>query len=379
MHKVKDEFMQELQIEQLRPIELPQLPKNPLVSVLIANYNYERYIEETLESTLSQTYPHFEVIVCDDGSKDNSCEVIERYVQKDSRIKLIRQPNGGVASALNTVYRHSSGEILCLLDADDVWMSNKLEKTVAAFQSQPKSGFIIHDVFQIDGQGELIKPTPMVQNLASGWMALSALDNGGYVDRIPPASALSIRREVAQLIFPMNEAFTRNADSLIFRLAPFVTEIGSVSEVLSKFRLHGANLTSFTSLTANILEREHETAKRVHQEQKQFLKKIYGPEVAQRLAGLEANAWHYHNLYLLARFKGTPKSEIREIHRQLVAHPKFHQTFVYKPLKFLLQWGANLPNPLFFAVFYQISRESELKRLARFIQRGALALFKFKR
>jgi glycosyltransferase involved in cell wall biosynthesis len=371
--------MQELKTEKLQPIELPQLQELPLVSILIANYNYEKYIGETLESVLSQTYPNFEAIVCDDGSKDNSCELIEAYVQKNSRIKLIRQQNGGVASALNTTYRNSSGEIVCLLDADDVWMPDKVQKVVEAFQSNPKGGFVIHDVYQIDGQGKLIKPTPMLKNLASGWMASSALENGGTVENIPPASALCIRREVAQLIFPLNETFTRNADSLIFRCAPFVTEIVPVSEVLSKFRLHGANLTSFTSFTADLLVQGLETAKRIHQEQKQFLRKIYSAELAESLVDLEANAWHYHDRYLLAQFQNAPKSERREIHRLLVSHPQFHTAFGYKPLKWLLQWGENLPNAVFLALFHQLCSESKLKRVARSIQRLTLAFFGIKR
>jgi glycosyltransferase involved in cell wall biosynthesis len=371
--------MQELQTEKLQPIKLPQLPENPLVSILIANYNYEKYIGETLESVLCQTYRNWEAIVCDDGSKDNSCEVIETYVQKNSRIKLIRQQNGGVASALNTTYRESSGQIICLLDADDVWMPDKVQKVVEAFQSNPKGGFVIHDVYQIDGQGKLIKPTPMLKNLASGWVALSGLENGGNFENIPPASALCIRREVGDLIFPMNEEFTRNADSLIFRLAPFVTEIVPVSEVLSKFRLHGANLTSFTSFSADILIRWQETEKRVHLEQKQFLRKIYGVEVAESLAGLEANVWHYHDRYLLARFQGVPKSQRKQVHQQLITHPQFHTAFVYKPLKWLLQSGEYLSDVLFLAFFNQISRESGLKRIARLIQRAILGLFGLKR
>ena len=358
--------MQELQT-QLQPIKLSPLPNDPLVSVLIANYNYARYIGETLESVLSQTYSNWEAIICDDGSKDNSCEVIQAYVQKDSRIKLIPQQNGGVASALNTTYRNSRGEIVCVLDADDVWMPDKLQKVVEAFQLNPEGGFVIHDVFQIDGQGNLIKPTPMIKKLASGWVASSVLANGGRIENIPPASALCIRREVANLIFPMNEAFTRNADSLIFRLAPFVTEIVPVTEVLSKFRLHGTNLTSFTSFTADILLRELETAKRIHQEQEQFLRKIYGVEVAESLTGVEANAWHYHDHYILARFQGIPKSQRRDIHRLLVTHPQFDTAFSYKPLKWLLRWGESWPNLLFLAFFDQISQESRLKRIARLI------------
>ena len=104
--------MKALQTEKLQPIELPRLPDNPLVSVLIANYNYARYIGEALESVLCQTYPHLEAIVCDDGSTDNSCEVIEAYVQKDPRLKLIRKENGGQSSALNVAYRESNGKIV---------------------------------------------------------------------------------------------------------------------------------------------------------------------------------------------------------------------------------------------------------------------------
>lgn len=88
--------MQELKTEKLQPIELPQLPENPLVSILIANYNYARYIGETLKSVLSQTFPNFEAIVCDDGFTNNSRKVIEKYVQKDFRIKLVCKQNGGI-------------------------------------------------------------------------------------------------------------------------------------------------------------------------------------------------------------------------------------------------------------------------------------------
>ena len=366
--------MQELQTEKLQPIELPRLPDNPLVSVLVANYNYARYIGEALESVLCQTYPSFEVIVCDDGSNDNSCEVIEAYAQRDTRLKLIRKQNGGVASALNAAYRESSGQILSILDADDVWMPNKLQRVVEAFKSEPKGGFVIHNVFQIDGYGKLIKPTAMLKRLASGWMAPSALENSGCVDYIPPASALCVRREVANLIFPMNEAFVRNADSLIFRLAPFVTVIVPVSEVLSKFRLHGANLTSFTYFTVDVLERGLNTAEQVYQEQKKFLRRVYGAEVAENLASLKSSLVYHHDQYLLARLKGASKSERREAHQQLVAHPQFHFTLTFDPMTWLLRWGEYLPNAIFAVVFHQVSRESRLKRMARLVQRVALGL-----
>lgn len=363
--------MQELLTNKLEPIELPPLPENPLVSVLVPNYNYARYVGEALESVLSQTYPHFEIIVCDDGSKDSSCEVIETYVQKDSRVKLIRKQNGGVATALNTAYRESKGQVVCILDADDVWMDNKLQKVVEAFKSNSKCGFVIHNVIEIDGQGNFLKQTPKLEHLASGWMAPLALENGGFVENIPPASALSVRREISNLIFPLNEAMVRNTDSLICYLSPLVTEIGAVPEVLSKFRFHGANITSVTTLTVETIERGYNSSKLLYQEQKKFLKNIYGQEIEQKLKGQEFNLAFCLERYLLARLKGASKIERSEAHQQLIKNPSFSTTFSWsKPHRWLFQWY--LPDVLFIVLFNQLYGSSRLKQLVRSLLGGRL-------
>jgi glycosyltransferase involved in cell wall biosynthesis len=358
--------MQKLQDKKLQPIDLSRLSNTPLVSVLVANYNYARYISETLESVLRQTYPHFEVVVCDDGSTDNSCNLIASYVRKDSRIKLVCKQNGGVGSALNAAYQESKGEIICLLDADDVWLDNKLQMILEIFKSDPKCGFAIHNVMQIDSQGNPIKSSPMYKHLASGWMAISALENGGMVDNIPPASALSLRREVADYIFPLNEMFVRNADSLIFRCAPFITAIGSVPEVLSLFRIHGANTTTQQGVTVELIEREHWTLERVHQEQKRFLQNVYGAEYVQKLTDWQLSLSARHSFYLLARLKGASKSESRKAHRQMITHPQFKTQFSHSfAQSWLLQWGEYLPNALFKALFEQVYGSSKLKQVVR--------------
>ena len=356
--------MQETLTEKLQPIELLPLPEKPLVSVLIGNYNYARYISETLESVLCQSYPHFEVLVCDDGSIDNSCEVIETYVQKDPRIKLIRQQNGGVATAWNAAYRESKGEIICILDADDLWMPKKLQRVVETVISDPKCGFVIHNVIQIDGQGNLIKPKPMLRHLASGWMAEFAMQNGGSVGDIPPASALSIRREVAKYIFPINETFVRNSDSVILYLSPLITVIGSVPEVLSKFRLHGTNVSSTLTLSLDFLEREQVSHMRVHQEQKRLLGDVYGLEISQMLTDLQSSLGICFDLYIIARLRGDSIVERSKAHQQLVTHPQFDTQFSwYRPQRWLLQW--DLPNIFFTILFDQVYGSSPLKRLVR--------------
>ncbi len=356
--------MQQLQADKLQPIELPELPENPLVSVLIGNYNYAQYINQTLESVLCQTYPHFEILVCDDGSTDRSCEVIETYVEKDSRVKLIRKENGGVATALNAAYQESKGEIICILDADDLWIDNKLQRVVEAFKSNPKCGFVIHNVIEIDGNGSLLKPTPKLEDLASGWMAPLALENGGHLENIPPASALTIRRKVANLIFPLNEAMVRHTDSLICFLAPLITEIGAVPEVLSKFRLHGSNITSATSMTVGALERGHNAGISLYEEQKIFLRNNYGLEIEQSLAGQEFKLPYCFESYLLARLKRLPQKECKQAHRQLITHPKFSSTYSWStPHRWLLQWY--LPDALFMMLSNQVYGSTKLKRLVK--------------
>ncbi len=120
-------------LDKLGPMELPPLPKVPLVSVLIASYNYGEYIGEAIDSVLNQTYQNFEIVICDDGSTDNSLEVIRAFAQKDSRIKYVFKENGGVASALNIAYFMSEGNIICFLDADDIFIRDKLYLVVQAF------------------------------------------------------------------------------------------------------------------------------------------------------------------------------------------------------------------------------------------------------
>jgi glycosyltransferase involved in cell wall biosynthesis len=357
--------MQYLQTEKLQPIQLPHLPDTPLVSVLIGNYNYARYIGETLESVLCQTYPHFEVLVCDDGSTDNSCEVIETYIQKDSRIQLISKQNGGISTALNAAYQKSKGDIVCILDADDLWMPDKLQKVVETFKSNSKCGFVIHNVIQIDAQGENIKSTPMMRQLASGWKAPNVLENGGFFDNIPPASALIIRKEVASLIFPVNEAIKRHVDGLIIALVLLLTEVRAVPEVLSKFRLHGSNITSLDFLTVERMERWLVTLKQIHQEQKQLLEKVYGTEIAERLSDLQFNMGACHDRYLLSRLKGGPKKERREVHKRLINHPNFNVLSV--PQQWLFRLGEYLPNAIFKMFFHHVYGPSRLKRLVRWL------------
>ena len=105
-----------------------------LVSVIVPSYNASRYISETLESVLAQTYRNFEVIVIDDGSTDHTPDIVADYGRGDSRIRLVSQPNSGVGAARNRGIAEASGAFIAPLDADDVWYPQKLEKQVESLE-----------------------------------------------------------------------------------------------------------------------------------------------------------------------------------------------------------------------------------------------------
>ncbi|AFY59928.1 glycosyltransferase family A protein [Synechococcus sp. PCC 6312] len=139
-------------------MELTSSPSHdtlPLVSVIIPAYNAARFIRETLESVLGQTYQNLEVLVVDDGSNDNTVNIIEQLAQQDSRIILIQQENAGVAAARNAGILQAKGEFIAPIDADDIWYPEKLAKQVRKMlESSAAVGVVYCWSAMIDEQGQ---------------------------------------------------------------------------------------------------------------------------------------------------------------------------------------------------------------------------------
>lgn len=100
---------------------------NPLVSIIIPAYNCADYLAKTVESVQNQQYLFWELIIVDDGSTDKTVEVIEKLIESDSRIRLLKQPNGRQGKARNNGIRHAKGEWIAFLDSDDIWFPEKLK------------------------------------------------------------------------------------------------------------------------------------------------------------------------------------------------------------------------------------------------------------
>lgn len=132
--------------------------EDKLVSIITPCYNGEKYIAETIESVLSQTYRNWEMIIVDDGSKDGSAEIVKKCQKKDPRIKFLQQANAGSAAARNNGIRHAKGRYICLLDADDVWNSNFLAEQLD-FMKKNDTVCVFSSYDRIDDKSQKIQHT----------------------------------------------------------------------------------------------------------------------------------------------------------------------------------------------------------------------------
>ncbi|NRA38417.1 MAG: glycosyltransferase family 2 protein, partial [Planctomycetes bacterium] len=108
--------------------------ESPLVSVVVAVYNGENFLDQALESVFNQGYSNYEVLIVDDGSTDKTAKVAEPYL-KQSNIDYIYQDNSGHAGALNTGVSNTSGDFIAFIDHDDIWDLKKLELQMAVFRN----------------------------------------------------------------------------------------------------------------------------------------------------------------------------------------------------------------------------------------------------
>jgi hypothetical protein len=345
------------EVEQLlKPVDLSPLSPRPLVSLLTPNYNYGHYVGEAIESALAQTYTNFEMIVCDDGSTDNSCETVEGYARRDPRIRLIRKQNGGVASALNAAYRESKGEIICLLDADDRYTSEKLDKVVGAFQARADSGFLVHRVFHIDAAGSRCGITPFLLDHPSGWYGPSVVHNGDVPPALLTGAALCLRRAVGDSVFPLPEKFKSLLDGVITAQATLMTPLIWLELPLGEYRHHGTNLTNTTQITAESWSRAVESSRSIWEVRRDYLRRVH-PRLAEIFPPFEQRSGGKMGSYIQARLQ--PGWSWRS-YRSLVRSESF--STIPWPAQVFWRISILLPSPLFRRAMNLVLRPNRLKQ-----------------
>lgn len=234
----------------------------PLVSIIINNYNYARFLGDAVDSALQQTYANKEIIVVDDGSTDHSLEVLASY---GNQIFSLLKTNKGQASCFNVGFHICKGDVILFLDADDYLQENAVEKAVELFE-----GNMIAKVHwrlnRVNEDGKVIGKSLPDSNLAEGDLKKQLIQYGpsqcGGPPHAPPTSGNAWSRHYLEKILPMPEdVFRGGADGYLFALAPLFGEIKKINETLGFYRIHGSNNTVKSGYIHNYFARFEECCK----------------------------------------------------------------------------------------------------------------------
>jgi glycosyltransferase involved in cell wall biosynthesis len=212
----------------------------PIVTALIDTYNHESFIEEAIKSVLEQKFQasELEILVVDDGSTDRTPELVRKF---QPRVRLLRKPNGGQASAFNTGIPEARGEIIAFLDGDDWWAPGKLVAVTTAFAANAAVGLVGHGVTQVypDGRQQTESPRDMTRfRITSLEGAKAFRTRRGFLG----TSRMAYRREILRQIGPVPEGLTFEADEYLFTLAGLFADVMILRESLTFYRLHDKNL-----------------------------------------------------------------------------------------------------------------------------------------
>ena len=218
----------------------PVVSRWPSVDIVVNNYNYGRFVGRAIESALAQTHTAVKVIVVDDGSTDDSREILQTY---GGKIELVLKENGGQASAFNVGFARSSGDILIFLDADDVLRPEAAALVASRFAADPRLVKVQYHMEVIDESGRptgVIKP-PRGLPLPSGDVRRAELVFP--FDLVWTAtSANAFRAEALRRISPIPEQdFAGCADWYFVHLTPLLGPVLSLADVAAYYRIHGAN------------------------------------------------------------------------------------------------------------------------------------------
>lgn len=207
------------------------------ISVAMAVYNGARYLTEQLDSIVSQLESDDELVISYDNSTDNSWALLEEYAQKDTRIKLLKNPNPGLIGNFQNALSHCSGDYVFISDQDDRWAPNKREMMVSAFE-KTKADMILHNAVHTDCQGNIIsKPFFQLFGIRPGDSALRIFVRPRY-----SGCTMAFTQRFLGLYLPFPEKID-GYDTWIAILSKLYGKVAYVDACLLYHRLHGDNVT----------------------------------------------------------------------------------------------------------------------------------------
>lgn len=224
----------------------------PIVSIMMPAYNAERTIDQAIASVLAQTVPDWELIVVDDGSTDGTAQRAAVYAERDPRIRLVRQANGGESVARNTALQHMQGELIAFLDADDFYLPNHLALTVGYLQAYPQRDGVYTDGYHCDEQGTRLKTlSSRRRGPFEGWLfpqLVIASDVFG-----PPLCLLLRRRHIVQHGLAFDPTIVIGPDWDFTTHYAHDAQFGYIAQPTGCYRVHQGNVTQRVNLERRAL------------------------------------------------------------------------------------------------------------------------------
>ncbi len=220
------------------------------VSVVVPCYNYGAYLPACLDSVLAQTRPAFEIVVVDDGSTDDTAAVVAPYLG-DGRVHFHQQANSGQATAKNLGIRHSRGDIVAFLDADDLWMPEKLARQVPLFDD-PAVGVTFTGQRSIDAEGR-----PLATFGRRGYLTFRRGRITPWLgfENIVPFSSSAVRRALLVENRGFDTTLGMGIDWDLWLRLSLVTDFDFVPDPLFAYRVHGHQMSR--NLSGRIDASEH--------------------------------------------------------------------------------------------------------------------------
>src|SRR5438105_4615252 len=213
------------------------MPVNPLVSIIITSYNYGRFLTECIDSALAQTHRPTEVIVVDDGSSDNSPNIIRAY---GDRIRATLKPNEGPASSWNLGFSQSRGDFVLFLDSDDVLLPTAIERALPLFDARDVVR-VQWPLYQIGADSRRTGGIIPGAELHEGHLRDALLRNGPASYASAPTSGNLWRRTFLEQVLPVPPQFKLMCDAYLMTMSPLHGAIRFLREPQSLYRTHGKN------------------------------------------------------------------------------------------------------------------------------------------
>lgn len=208
----------------------------PLVSIIIPGYNRAEYIAETIESVLAQTYRNIEIIVVDDGSTDNTREIVAEYLPK---VQYIWQENSERGASRNHGLRLAKGEFISFLDSDDLWLPNKIEEDLEFLENSSAVGVIYTDICLVDAKGNYLK---LIKRKGFRGKVTEKLLEDNFVSIGAHLSRTQLIREIGG--FLEERQLSGSEDWEMWVRLSTVTDFAYLPKATTKIRTHEANTMS---------------------------------------------------------------------------------------------------------------------------------------